>query len=103
MAVTSLPVLHHQPEADLATVTSIVTGWRHGTVCSITLMVVSSPPCPFHHQLGDMAMQEAEASQASGPRNCRLAPWYETGLGGPAVHSITGVLYWYYLYTLVLL
>ena len=74
MAVTSLPVLHHQPEADLATATSIVTGWRHGKVYS-------------------------------GPRNCRLAPCYETGLGGPAVHSITitGVLYWYYLYTLVLL
>ena len=63
MAVTSLPVLHHQPEADLATATSIVTGWRHGTVYSITLMVVSSPPLHahvLHHQPGDLALQEVD-------------------------------------------
>ena len=97
MAVTSLPVLHHQPEADLPTLTSIVTGWRHGTIYIITLMVVSSPPCPcppfLHYQLSDMALQEAEAR----PVDLVLAGWrHSTNRGQGArlfiVLLVTGVL-----------
>ena len=101
MAVTSLPVLHHQPEADLATVTSIVTGWRHGAVYSIILMVVFSPLCPcppfLHHQLGDMAWQDAEARLV----DLVLAGWrHGTKRGqGPRLFIVL-LVYWHYLYTL---
>ena len=94
MAVTSLPVLHHQPEADLATVTSIVTG----TV--LPLMVVShlrvQCPCPpfLHHQLGDMAWQDAEARLV----DLVMAGWrHGTKRGqGPRLFIVL-LVYWYYL------
>ena len=54
MAVTSLPVLHHQPEADLATVTSIVTGCVFSN--SIKLML-ERQKCTLYQQ--EMLLQRA--------------------------------------------
>ena len=43
--------------------------------------------CVHHHQSEDLALQETNLVTLT-PHYGRLASWYETGAGGPAVHSI---------------